>query len=189
MQEHFTTNANNDINYNPDNICKDPSDGRRNGQWESKYPEKALKEINWEKRYLLILLGVIVVIGFLLGIQCKSQIIQCDFALSHKVHSYFFSWIGGMLGGIVFACKWLYHTVARGIWHIDRRIWRIVSPILSGVVALIFVIIFCSGIVSNSNVETYSIHKSCGIGFLVGYFSDNAIGKLSELANVFFAKK
>jgi len=92
-----------------------------------------------------------------------------------------------MLGGIVFACKWLYHTVARGTWNIDRRIWRVVSPILSGIVALIFVIIFSSGIVSN--VETYSIHKSCGIGFLVGYFSDNAIGKLSELANVFFAKK
>ncbi|KAA6344189.1 hypothetical protein EZS27_008160 [termite gut metagenome] len=187
MEEHSATNTNNDISKNPDDICKDPSDGRKIGDWESKYPQEARNAINWEKRYLLILLSVIAIMGFLLGIQCKSQIIQCDFALSPKVHSYCFAWIGGMLGGIVFVCKWLYHTVARGIWHIDRRIWRVVSPILSGIVALIFVVIFCSGIASD--VETYSVHKSCGIGFLVGYFSDNAIGKLSELANVFFAKK
>jgi len=175
------------INNNPDENYKSPSDGRSVGDWKSRYPMEALKGINWEKRYLLILLGVIVTIGFLLGIQMKAQIIQCDFAICRKIHSYFFAWVGGMLGGIVFACKWLYRAVARGLWNIDRRIWRIVSPILSGIVALMFVVIFSSTIVSSIGI--YSIHKSFGVGFLVGYFSDNAIGKLSELADVFFAKK
>ena len=36
--------------------------------------------------------------------------------------------------------------------------------------------------------EVYSIPESCGIGFLVGYFSDTAIGKLSDIANVIFAR-
>jgi hypothetical protein len=171
-----------------DDINRDPNDGRDElGSWKSRYPREALDIINWEKRYLLILLSVFAVIGFFLGIQYKSHIIGCNFAISPKVHSYLFAWIGGSLGGIVYASKWLYHSVARGLWNEDRRIWRVVSPHLSGIVALMFVLIFCSGIISN--VETYSIHKSCGIGFLVGYFSDNAIGKLSELANVFFAKK
>ena len=176
-----------DNKTNPDAIGKDPNDGRKLGEWKSNYPPEALKKINSEKWYLLILLSVIIIMALLLGIQCKSQIVACEFALSPTVHSYCFAWIGGMLGGIVFACKWLYHAVARNMWHEDRNIWRVVSPLLSGIVALIFIIIFCSGI--TSNVEIYSVHKSCGIGFLVGYFSDNAIGKLSELANVFFAKK
>ena len=34
--------------------------------------------------------------------------------------------------------------------------------------------------------ESLSIHKCYGIGFLVGYFSDNAIGKLTEIAQVLF---
>lgn len=173
------------INKTPDDICKDPSDGRDIGDWKSRYPAEALKHINWERNYLLILLGFICIIGFLLGIQCKLQVIDCSFALSPTVHSYCFAWVGGMLGGIVFACKWLYHTVARGLWNLDRRIWRILSPLLSGVIAVIFIVILCSV----QSKEIYSIPKSCGIGFLVGYFSDHAIGKLSELANVFFAKK
>ena len=185
--QNFMKKNDSEINKSPDDISRDPSDGREIGHWESRYPSEARKAINWEKRYLLILLSIVAVIGFLLGVQYKSQIIECDFATSSKVHSYLFAWIGGLLGGIVFACKWLYHSVARGLWNEDRRIWRVVSPHLSGIVALIFVIIFSSSITPNA--EIYSIHKSCGIGFLVGYFSDNAIGKLSELANVFFAKK
>lgn len=173
------------INKNPDDICKDPSDGREIGNWKSRYPNDALKEINWERDYLLALLIITCIIGFLLGIQYKLHIIDCSFTLSPTVHSFCFAWVGGMLGGIVFACKWLYHTVARGLWNIDRRIWRILSPLLSGIIAVIFIVILCS--VQSSDI--YSIQKSCGIGFLVGYFSDHAIGKLSELANVFFAKK
>ena len=129
------------INKNPDDICKDPSDGREIGNWKSRYPVEALKHINWERNYLLTLLVLICIIGFLFGIQCKLQVIDCSFALSPTVHSYCFAWVGGMLGGIIFACKWLYHTVARGLWNIDRRIWRISSPLLSGVIAVIFIVI------------------------------------------------
>ena len=120
------------------------------------------------------------------SLQAHCQLIKNSFALSPKVHSYFFAWIGGTFGGLVFAGKWLYHTVARGYWNLDRRLWRVLTPHLSGILALFIVIIFSSDIFNEC--QTYSIHKSCGIGFLVGYFSDNAIGKLSELANVFFAK-
>lgn len=174
------------IDKNPDEICKDPSDGRKPGDWTSRYnKDGAMGKIYFEAGYLLTLLIIVCIIAITLGIQCKNQFIKCDFALSPTVHSYCFAWVGGMLGGIVFASKWLYHTVAKGIWNIDRRLWRVLSPLLSGVLAVMFVVIICCF----NTIEVFSIQKSCGIGFLVGYFSDTAIGKLSELANVFFAKQ
>lgn len=165
---------------------KVPTDDREIGDWKPRYEETALRNIKWERNYLLIVICFMALISIALGIQVKNQILNFEFAVSPKVHSYFFAWIGGTFGGLVFAGKWLYHTVARGYWNLDRRLWRILTPHLSGIVALFFVMIFSSDIFNNP--QTYSIHKSCGIGFLVGYFSDNAIGKLSELANVFFAK-
>lgn len=174
------------IDKNPDEICKDPSDGREPGDWRSKYIEDgALKHIYWEGWYLFILLIGVCLIAIVLGIQCKNHLIKCNFALSPTVHSYCFAWVGGMLGEIVFASKWLYHTVAKRIWHLDRRLWRVLAPLLSGVIAVMFIVIICCF----NNVKVFSIQESCGIGFLVGYFSDTAIGKLSELANVFFAKQ
>ena len=30
---------------------------------------------------------------------------------------------GGLLGGTVYGGKWLYHAVAKGLWHEDRKLW------------------------------------------------------------------
>lgn len=164
-----------------------PTDGRQQSDWKTRYPEEeAQKKIAWEKRYIIILMSTMAFLGILMGIQCKCHCINNPFALSHKFHSFFFAWVGGTFGGLVFAGKWLYHSVASGFWNEDRRLWRVLTPYLSGILALFIVLIFSSDMLQNA--QTFSIFKSCGIGFLVGYFSDNAIGKLSELANVFFAK-
>lgn len=165
---------------------KVPTDGRECKDWKSRYDEIALGHISWEKKYLLALMIAMASVSIIIGVIILSEFIDNKFIMSSKVHSYFYAWVGGTFGGIVFAGKWLYHTVARGFWNIDRRLWRILTPHLSGLLALFIVVIFSSDIFNEA--QTYSIHKSCGIGFLVGYFSDNAIGKLSELANVFFAK-
>jgi len=166
---------------------KTPTDDRKLGEWKTRYPElEAQKKINWEKRYIIILMLTMAFFGIIMGIQCKCHYINNSFALSSKFHSFYFAWVGGTFGGIVFAGKWLYHSVASGFWNEDRRLWRILTPHLSGILALFIVVIFSSDIFQDH--QTFSIFKSCGIGFLVGYFSDNAIGKLSELANVFFAK-
>lgn len=163
-----------------------PTDGRKEGYWQSRYPKEAQKEINWEKKYVVFLMLTMAFLGIAMGIQCKCHSVDHPFMLSHKFHSFFFAWLGGTLGGLVFAGKWLYHSVANGFWNLDRRLWRILTPHLSGTLALVIVVIFSSDMLQTN--QTFSIFKSCGIGFLVGYFSDNAIGKLSELANVFFAK-
>ena len=119
-----------------------------------------------------------------MGVQYKCHIIENAFALSPTVFSYCFAWVGGMIGGISFTTKWLYRTVARGYWREERRLWRIFTPWISGVLAVIFVVIMSC----YTTGEVYSIPESCGIGFLVGYFSDTAIGKLSDIANVIFAR-
>jgi hypothetical protein len=49
----------------------------------------------------------------------------------HLTH-YGSAWIGGVLGGSVFSIKWLYHSIARGKWHLDRRPWRFLTPLMSG---------------------------------------------------------
>lgn len=66
----------------------------------------------------------------------------------------------------------------------ERRLWRIFTPLISGVLAVVFVVIMSC----YATDEVYSIPESCGVGFLVGYFSDTAIGKLSDIANVIFAR-
>lgn len=140
--------------------------------------------IKHEKIYLLVILGVTCIIAIILGVQYKCHIIENAFALSPTVFSYCFAWVGGMIGGISFTTKWLYRTVARGYWHEERRLWRIFTPWISGVLAVVFVVIMSC----YTTGEVYSIPESCGIGFLVGYFSDTAIGKLSDIANVIFAR-
>lgn len=78
--------------------------------------------IKHEKIYLLVILGVTCIIAIILGVQYKCHIIENAFALSPTVFSYCFAWVGGMIGGISFATKWLYRTVARGYWHEERRL-------------------------------------------------------------------
>mgnify|MGYP003290850205 FL=1 len=161
-----------------------PTDGREQYDWKSKYPSEARRFIKHEKIYLLVILGVTCIIAIILGVQYKCHIIENAFALSPTVFSYCFAWVGGMIGGISFTTKWLYRTVARGYWHEERRLWRIFTPWISGVLAVVFVVIMSC----YTTGEVYSIPESCGIGFLVGYFSDTAIGKLSDIANVIFAR-
>lgn len=168
----------------PSDICKDPSDGRKIKEYQSRYPVEINKRIKGEAYFLIVLLVIVCVIGIAIGIQYKSQIIKSEFTSSKIVYCYCFAWVGGMIGGIVFSSKWLYHTVAKGLWNEDRWLWRKITPILSGITAVMFLVILYAFQCS----EPYNIHECCGIGFLVGYFSDDAIGKLSEIAKVLFAR-
>lgn len=185
----MANNTNTQSNPIPSDKVNLPSDGRGCGEWKTRYGDAtAQKEIKWERNYLIILLAILIIIGALFSIlfSYKNQL-EIPLFKSSRFYCYVFAWIGGSLGGSVFAAKWLYHTVANGYWNQDRQLWRIFAPHLSGVFALMIIILFSCNFFSKEN-HFFSIHQACGIGFLVGYFSDNAIGKLSELANVFFSK-
>ncbi len=97
------------------------------------------------------------------------------------------AWLGGVLGGTLYATKWQYHVVAKGLWSLDRRLWRFFTPHLSGSLALAFVVIMGSGLIEIIDRTAMSSIWVCfGISFLVGYFSDSATAKLSEVARTLF---
>jgi hypothetical protein len=126
-------------NHPEDWAPHDYTDGRKPGDWQSRYPDKARKWIRIEAAYL-ILLSLASFGGFL---YILYELTHRAAASSDSVSSNgpsFTICLGalacGVLGGCSFGVKWLYHSVAKQIWNEDRRIWRFLTPPLSGVVAL-----------------------------------------------------
>jgi len=163
----------------------DLTDGREKGSWKTRYDIEAHKEIIWERNYLIIVLISSLVIPLLIGVASNDCFwgITCGFT---NLKKYVFGLSGGLLGGTLFAIKWLVHSVAKDTWNIDRRLWRIFTPPLSGGLAMVITILVNCQIFNLTEPENMTIHKCYGVGFLVGYFSDNAIGKLTEIAQVLF---
>jgi hypothetical protein len=113
------------------------------------------------------------------------------FGLSYPRDRQFVIWLSvalsGVVGGTSFALKWLYHSVAKDAWNHDRIVWRLVVPILSGVFSVFVGFMVASGIVPFLNTNAFDhFYKSLGVGFFIGYFSDNVLAKLQRLANQWF---
>ncbi len=167
----------------------DPTDGgRKLGDWRSRYTEPSAKQgIRFEAIYLaVLLLGIPVAITFLWLEHPKYWLGIADFKYK-SILKYGTAWLGGILGGTLFAVKWLYHSVAKQIWHLDRRLWRLFTPHISGGLAFAFIALISSGILrifDRKAVDSLSLVLS--VGFLVGYFSDSAIAKLTEIADTLF---
>ena len=159
------------------------SDSRKRYDYESRYPASARKSQKSEAIYL----GIVLLLSFIMII------------LNHlNFFTYIFNYIGchdldlckkaiycalfGLAGGTVFDIKYFYRTIARGYWNEDRIFWRIFTPWISIVLALVIFAILHKTVVE-SNVLV-----SISIGFLSGYFSDDAIGKMSDVAKVIFSR-
>jgi hypothetical protein len=116
--------------------------------------------------------------------QRQFQLTELQYA---TITRYALAWLGGTLGGTLFSIKWLYHVVAKQLWHLDRRLWRLFTPHLSGGLAFAVFTMVSSGILSIFNTTaTSSPSLIVGSSFLVGYFSDNATAKLHEVAVTLF---
>ncbi|MGI4790197.1 MAG: hypothetical protein ACRYFS_15270 [Janthinobacterium lividum] len=163
----------------------DPQDGRKQYDCLSGYSPEISQEIKWEAVFLFV-------IFFLAGLSIFVTWLVWNYSLFHigplprlKEFLYFAS--AGMLGGNVFGMKYFYRVVARGFWHQDRRYWRLMSPFIATAVSVIV------GALIEANFVP--VHKpmngaAClSIGFLAGYFADEAVGKMYEIASVIFGKK
>lgn len=166
----------------------DPTDNRKLGEWESKYPDpRARKEIRLEAGYLAMLLfgtPLVMLIFWLgypehwLGLTGQKYGVLLKYALA---------WAAGTFGGTLFDLKWMYHSVARQLWHQDRRLWRVFTPHISGGLAFAVTALIGSGIFRIFDLKAMDNHPGVvGLGFLVGYFSDSAIAKLYEIAETLF---
>lgn len=164
---------------------EDFTDGRKIGEWRSRYEPEAQSSIRWEAAYLAIALALIVTTMFLIWIGVPQTRLGLSDQQSRSFERYAIATLSGVSGGILFAMKWLYHSVAKQIWNLDRRWWRYFAPIISGGLAFATILVVQSfGVFDPSLVSTNS--RTAAFGFLVGLFSDNAMAKLAEVAQTLF---
>lgn len=165
----------------------DLTDGRKMFDWKSRYPDEAKRQIRWEAASVIVLLFATPIALFLVWQGCPRDWLGLSPERYPTCARYAYAWLGGMLGGTLFDLKWLYHSVAKGLWHAERRLWRMLIPHVSGGLAFAVILLISSGLFKIFAVDELSRPPVVvGIGFLVGYFSDSAIGKLTEVANTIF---
>lgn len=164
---------------------EDYTDRRGLGDWRSRYDEEALKSIRWEATYLTLVLVVVVIGMFLawLGTPQRALGLSEQRTLTFTQHA--LGALSGVFGGVIFAMKWLYHSVAKQLWNIDRRLWRYFIPVIAGSLAFALILVTESfGVFDPILVATNA--RTTAFGFLVGLFSDHALAKLAEVAQTLF---
>jgi hypothetical protein len=170
-------------------LAVDAIDGRPAGEWRSRYPKRVHRRIGAEALYLIgtgVLMIAITVLGWLSTHDlCIFSEASCRYERVLSKGVLIFG--AGGLGGTLFGLKWLYHSTAKGMWHLDRRPWRLFTPWISGILAVAALALIRSNVITLLNPESIGLPSGLlGVGFLVGYFSDITIGKLNEVALVLF---
>jgi len=165
----------------------DPTDGRKRLDWTSKYPPEAHKKIRAEAIYLFVLLigaPIAMLILWLRFPMYWMRLSEHDYGVVLK---FALAWLAGTLGGVLYDLKWLYHSVARQRWHVDRRLWRVFIPHISGGLAFGVVALIDANIIRvfDRTITARSV-TVVGIAFLIGYFSDSAVAKMTEVADTLF---
>jgi len=165
----------------------DIKDGRKEGEWASRYKWKAWVFIAIESIYLLAhVFGVPIALAFACSGAPRSWYGLTDAQYQMALPGVC-AWLGGTLGGTLFDLKWLYHSVAKQIWNVDRILWRLFIPHLSGGLAFGTILLMSSGVIRLFDAQAMNAAGlTIGISFLIGYFSDMAVGKLTEVAKTLF---
>jgi len=184
------TSDNKDVNNSEIKTSRDPqfspedlTDGRTRGNWKTRFPDKQAKsQISKEAAYLIILLIVCFILLFL--IICN--VFQRPFGFSESQSLIFNQYLGilvaGIIGGTLFDLKWLIHSVGKGSWNEDRKIWRYFTPITSGVLSIFVMLVMASGLFGLFNTAIIdNVPLTLSLAFLSGYFSDYVVGRLQDL--------
>jgi hypothetical protein len=173
-----------DTNFAPVN----PTDGRKLLEWESKYTDPLARWwIRVEAAYLACLLFAAPIMVLVMWLGYPQRWFYLSDQKYRTLFTYGIAWIGGTFGGTLFDIKWLYHSIAKQVWHLDRRLWRFFTPHISGGLAFIVIALISSGLVRV--FDRHAIESPplvLGVAFLVGYFSDSTVAKLAEVADTLF---
>lgn len=167
----------------------EPTDGRLEGDSKSRYQRAQWTQIGIEAIYLLISFVVSSVVLLWAGPSATTPIAPEFLDQNEWKHArpFTLAFFGGALGGTLFALKWLYHSVAKGIWNHDRILWRLFAPLLSAGAATTFVILSASGVLPFFGRELASSPGGAtGIGLLVGFFSDRAFSMFENTVQSLF---
>jgi len=123
---------------------EDYTDSRKLGDWRSRYDKEALKSIRWEAAYLTIVLAIVVAGMFLSWLGTPQRALGLSEQRSLTFTQYALAALSGVFGGVIFAMKWLYHSVAKQLWNIDRRLWRYFIPVIAGSLAFAMILVTAS---------------------------------------------
>lgn len=160
-----------------------PDDGHGLWEWRTKYEGNAWKYIWRDFIYLMVLLFfALIALYFLYSDRLYAW--HAAFSVNTPDPIIFkkemYCILMGFLGGITYSIKILYKSVARGMWHRDRVLWRIATPWVSLTLSIVVASLMTHEIFSANN------YAAIVIGFFAGYFSESAIGKLYEIAGILF---
>jgi hypothetical protein len=179
-----------------DELEGEPTDGREKNSWKTRYEDAAWRQIWIELSFLLVLMffcsAALVYIGAALTFDRNATEVHLPLT-SIVLDRSFLRWLAvafaGMLGGTSFDLKWLYHSVAKGLWNQDRVLWRIIVPFISGIVSVFLAFMIVSGIVPFLKADSFkSLYFGLGFGFLFGYFSDSVLAALKKFADGVFGR-
>jgi hypothetical protein len=172
----------------PDFAPANPTDGRQLLEWQSRYADpSARRGIRCEACYLAALFFGAPAVVLMLWLEWPKSWLRLSDARYQTLFRYCLAWVGGMFGGTLFDIKWLYHSVAKQIWHLDRRLWRVFIPHISAGLSCAVIALISSGLLRIFDAHaTESPALVFGLAFLVGYFSDSTIAKLAEVAGTLF---
>jgi len=151
--------------------------------WKTIYPPEAWRRIRAEGIYL----GCVLVFAILLA----TILLKSNGTLKETVERLLYCGLGGITGSWIYSVKWYVRSVSGGIWKHDLIAWRLTSPFMGIFLAVSTYIIIQTGLVGVTfATKVDNDHKAYAysIGFLVGLFSDDVMGKLNEVAGTLFGK-
>lgn len=162
----------------------DLTDGRQENDWRSRYQDRrATRQITVESVYLGVLIIGAAMALILIWLGTPRSWLGINEIRYATFRVYAFAWVSGTLGGTLFAVKWLYHTLGKGSWHVDRLAWRLFTPHLSGGFSFGLIALATSGVFEIFNRELLrSSPAVVGIAFILGYFSDFTVARLYKVA-------
>lgn len=164
-----------------------PDDERENFEWQSKYKKSENDKKNpvCEMKKEAIYLGFLLLVAFVAIVAnykgCFIKILHIPEEEAEGIQRIIYCLCAGLLGGVTFSIKIFYRAVARGKWNIDRRYWRIFSPLVSVSVTSVVAAFMIDDILDSHIYWTYTI------GYFAGYFSEHALGKMYDVAAILFS--
>lgn len=158
-----------------------PNDGREKGECSSRYSKEYQKKIKRDAVYISVLMCGSFMCMFLNFLNVFENVLGLSGNRAIIFHKAMYCVISGLLGGTTFGMKYFYRVVARGLWNEDRVFWRLFSPWIAVSLSIVMAAIMIKDVSSSSSL-------AITIGFLTGYFSDEAVSKMYDVACVLFLK-
>ena len=161
-----------------------PGDSPTTVDWKSVYPKEAWHQIRLEGIYLGLLAAV-------LGATVIAMLLLAPFSKHPETRPILICALGGITGSWMYSAKIYVSVVTRKEWNQDYIVWRLVSPFSGIFLSVSTYTTIRTGLLGvtftpHETDANYLNYYAYAIGFLVGLFSDEVMGKLAEVAKTIF---